>query len=61
MASRRLPNPQVSVSEVLHRTFTAAIGERNEAMGVQQASPCTEIPSLAAMFSVVKKVRWLVQ
>lgn len=50
---------QVSVSEVLHRAFTDGIGERSESGGSQPTSACTDIPSLGAMFSVVMKVRSL--
>ncbi|CAM9377533.1 unnamed protein product, partial [Scytosiphon promiscuus] len=47
---------EVSVSEVLHRTFVAGIGERQEGNAPNPTAPCTEIPSLGTMFSAVKKV-----
>lgn len=48
---------QVSVSEVLHRALIAGIGERREGNDTNPVVPCTEIPSLSAMFSLVQKVR----
>lgn len=47
---------EVSVSEVLHRALIAGIGERQEGNAPNPIAPCTEIPSLGSMFSVVKKV-----
>ncbi|CAM9165037.1 unnamed protein product [Ectocarpus sp. 4 AP-2014] len=47
---------EVSVSEVLHRTLIAGIGERQEGNNPNPMAPCTEIPTLESMFSVVKKV-----
>eukprot|EP00903_Cladosiphon_okamuranus_P014927 g13820.t2 len=47
---------EVSVSEVLHRAMIAGIGERQEGNAPNPTPPCTEIPSLSSMFSVVKKV-----
>ncbi|CAM9229718.1 unnamed protein product, partial [Ectocarpus sp. 8 AP-2014] len=47
---------EVSVSEVLHRTLIAGIGERQEGNNPNPMPPCTEIPTLGSMFSVVKKV-----
>lgn len=43
---------QVSVSEILHRTLIAGIGERSAG----DATPSTDIPTLGSIFSVVKKV-----
>lgn len=47
---------QVSVSEILHRALVAGIGERKEGNDTSPQAPCTEIPSLSAIFSLVKKV-----
>ncbi|CAM9468160.1 unnamed protein product, partial [Ectocarpus sp. 12 AP-2014] len=47
---------EVSVSEVLHRTLIGGIGERQEGNNPNPMAPCTEIPTLGSMFSVVKKV-----
>lgn len=47
---------QISVSEVLHRAFIEGIGERKEGSAVQPAAPRTEVPSVGAMFAMVKKV-----
>ena len=47
---------QVSVSEVLHRALIAGIGERKEGNDTNPVALCTEIPSLSAIFSLVKKV-----
>ncbi|CAN0109706.1 unnamed protein product [Ectocarpus sp. 6 AP-2014] len=47
---------EVSVSEVLHRTLIAGVGERQEGNNPNPMAPCTEIPTLGSMFSVVKKV-----
>ncbi|CAB1097864.1 unnamed protein product [Ectocarpus sp. CCAP 1310/34] len=47
---------EVSVSEVLHRTLISGIGERQEGNYPNPMAPCTEIPTLGSMFSVVKKV-----
>lgn len=48
---------EVSVSEVLHRTLVAGIGERKEGNAPNPTAPSTEIPGLDSMFPVVKKVR----
>lgn len=47
---------QVSVSEVLHRALISGIGERKEGNDANPVAPCTEIPSLPAIFFLVKKV-----
>lgn len=44
------------MSEVLHRAMIAGIGERQEGNAPHPTAPCTEIPTLGSMFSVVKKV-----